>query len=273
MKQAVIFTDLDGTLLDHDTYGFEEARTALDALKGKSIPVIICSSKTRAEIEGYQRRMDLTAPFIAENGAAVFTPRDMLKKKRPAFVEKGAYYVAELGTPHKDLLEVWHQVKAIEGFRMQGFSEMTVEEIAALTGLSYEEASLAAMREYSEPFLFSEKADRLGFLERLLRERGLQITKGGRFYHMIGQSDKGKAVRMLREVYEEMFPGTRLWTVGLGDSANDIPMLIQVDTPIVIRKKTGGWEHVPARGPVIYSNKAGPQGWAETLEGVLSEET
>jgi mannosyl-3-phosphoglycerate phosphatase len=195
----------------------------------------------------------------------------MLKAKRAAFVEKGAYYVAELGTPHKELLATWQQVKAKEDFRMKGFSQMTAEEIAALTGLSSEEAGLAAMREYSEPFLFSETPERLALLVKLLQERALQVTRGGRFYHVIGQNDKGKAVKILQKAYKEMFPGKRLWAVGLGDSANDIPMLMHVDTPVVIRKKTGGWEHVPAMGPVIYSGKPGPQGWAETIHGILSK--
>ncbi|MCG7852909.1 MAG: HAD hydrolase family protein, partial [Methanosarcinaceae archaeon] len=47
----VVFTDLDGTLIDHDTYSYKAARPALAALKKQGIPLIFCTSKTRAEIE------------------------------------------------------------------------------------------------------------------------------------------------------------------------------------------------------------------------------
>ena len=142
---------------------------------------------------------------------------------------------------------------------------MTVEEIGARTGLPIEEARLAAMREYSEPFVFSDTADRLQRFERFVEQRGLQMTKGGRFYHLTGQNDKGKAVQVLKKLYAQTYPRTKLCAVGLGDSANDIPMLKKVDMPVVIRKKTGQWEDLQGIGPVVQSAKPGPKGWAEEV--------
>jgi len=269
MKKTLVFTDLDGTLMDHDTYAFEDAREIVEGLTKRSIPVIICSSKTRAEIETCQERMGLKAPFVVENGAAVFVPRGMLNMEKQSFVEKGPYQVVELGTPHVVLCDAWKRIKNINKLRMRGFSEMTPQEIADRTGLPLAEARLAAMREYTEPFVFSDTPDHMGLLEGGLREEGLKVTRGGRFYHVIGQNDKGKAVRILRRLYEETDPDTRFQTVGLGDSANDISMLLRVDNPVVIRKKTGRWEYVPAAGPVIYSGEPGPRGWAETVHSLL----
>jgi len=279
MKQILIFTDLDGTLIDHDTYDFKEARAALDQLRSRSIPVIICSSKTRAEIEVYRRRMGLSDPFIVENGGAVFVPSHTLDLSSPPpsrgrvwvgvkFVERGPYHVVELGVPYAHLCTIWKEIKK-KNFRMKGFSEMTIEEIAACTGLPLEEASLAARREYSEPFIFSDTSAQFRLLESLLQKRGLRITRGGRFYHMIGLNDKGTAVQVLRRVYANTYPDKRIWTAGLGDSANDIPMLRHVDMPIVIRKKTGEWEHIQGVEPVICSDKAGPRGWAEMIHTIL----
>jgi len=265
MRQFVIFTDLDGTLMDHDTYEFQEAEAALEVLRGQSIPVIICSSKTRAEIEACRRRMGVKAPFIVENGAAIFVPRDMLNLRGENFVARGDYHVLELGAPYAVLRNTWEAIKGAEKFRMRGFSEMSVEEIGELTGLSIEEARLAAMREYSEPFVFFDTAERLQRFERLVAQRGLQMTKGGRFYHLLGESDKGKAVQVLKKLYAQTYPRTKLWAVGLGDSANDIPMLKQVDLPVVIRKKTGQWEDLQGIGPVVRSAKPGPKGWSEEV--------
>jgi mannosyl-3-phosphoglycerate phosphatase len=269
MKKPLIFTDLDGTLMDHDTYAFEDARGVLEDLDKRSIPVILCSSKTRAEIETCQEKMGLNAPFVVENGAAVFVPQGMLHMEDQGAIEKGSYQVLELGTPYALLCDAWKRVKKAHDFHVKGFSEMTLQEIADLTGLPLKEARLAAMREYTEPFVFLDKPDRMPLLERALQEEGLEVTKGGRFYHLVGKNDKGKAVQILRRLYEKTNPHTRFKTLGLGDSVNDIAMLLCVDMPIVIRKKTGKWQYVPASRPVIYSGEPGPRGWAETVQGIL----
>lgn len=268
MKQIVVFTDLDGTLLDHDTYDFKEAEAVLQQLKSRAIPVIICSSKTRAEIEFYRRRMGLSGPFIVENGGAIFVPQHDLNLGDIGFVGKGPYRVVELGLPYATLCRIWNAIKMKGKFRMKGFNEMTVEEIVDVSGLSLEEASLAAKREYSEPFMFSDTSDQFQLLERLSHGQGVMITRGGRFYHLIGQNDKGRAVEVLKRVYADTYPDRNIWTAGLGDSANDVPMLKQVDMPIVIRKKSGEWERVPEINP-IYSDKPGPGGWAEVIQTIL----
>jgi predicted mannosyl-3-phosphoglycerate phosphatase (HAD superfamily) len=46
----LIFTDLDGSLLDHHTYSFAPAANYLDRLETQGIPVIPITSKTRAEV-------------------------------------------------------------------------------------------------------------------------------------------------------------------------------------------------------------------------------
>ena len=269
MKQILIFTDLDGTLIDYDTYDFKEAESVLNQLRSRSIPVIICSSKTQAEIEVYRQRMGFSNPFIVENGGAIFMPSHTFHLKDVNFVEKGSYRVVELGMPYAELCAIWKEIKNEKKFRMKGFSEMTIQEIAATTGLPVEEAALAAKREYSEPFIFSDTSAQLRLLASLFQEKGLKISKGGRFYHMIGENDKGRAVQILRKVYANMYPDKTIWTVGAGDSANDIPMLRHVDMPIVIRKKTGEWEHIQGIDSVVYSDKAGPRGWAEVIHTIL----
>jgi mannosyl-3-phosphoglycerate phosphatase len=57
----VVVTDVDGCLLD-ETYRWEPARPALDALKKRGIPLVLCSSKTRAEMEPLHADLGLDAP-------------------------------------------------------------------------------------------------------------------------------------------------------------------------------------------------------------------
>src|SRR5262249_7819522 len=77
MANFVVFTDLDGCLLDSVPYTYEPAVPALEALRAQGIPLVLVSSKTRAEIEPLRKQLDHHDPFIVENGAAVFVPRGL----------------------------------------------------------------------------------------------------------------------------------------------------------------------------------------------------
>ena len=46
----IIFSDLDGTLLDHDDYRWQAADPALARLRAANIPLVLNSSKTVPEI-------------------------------------------------------------------------------------------------------------------------------------------------------------------------------------------------------------------------------
>ena len=46
----IFFSDLDGTLLDHENYDWSAAKPALSELKRQGLPLILASSKTAAEI-------------------------------------------------------------------------------------------------------------------------------------------------------------------------------------------------------------------------------
>ena len=270
MEDFLIFTDLDATLVDHDTYGFEEARPTLEMLRKKSVPIIICSSKTRAEIEVYRQRMDLHGPFIVENGGAIFIPPATFDSPPEGMAMKGKYHVVELGTPYDVLRPMWQEIKVKEKLDMTGFSELTIREIVAHTDLPIAEARLAAIREYSEPFLFNDTMERFQVLESAAAQMGCRITRGGRFFHFTGPNDKGRAVQIVKELFLNASPDKKYTTVGLGDSANDIPMLRQVDIPVVIRKKSGKWESIEGMDSAIHSQSPGPKGWAEVIDQILS---
>ena len=109
MKE-VIFTDLDGTLLD-ENYSFKKAKPALDLVREKKIPLVICTSKTRAEIEVYRKKLRNNHPFISENGGAIFIPKKYFTKKFKYTKKTKDYYIIELGTPYEQLKKV---LKTIE---------------------------------------------------------------------------------------------------------------------------------------------------------------
>ncbi len=274
--QYLIFSDLDGTLLDHDTYSFHEAREALLGLKNKGIPLILCSSKTRAEMEGLRRELDNHDPFITENGAAVFIPRGLfgpldLKYLDLKYKEVEGYEVVELGIPYNKIKALFKKIKAETGLRAKGFSEMSPEQIAGVTGLDLGKAALAGQREYSEPFLLTEEipGNRWLLIEQAVQKKKLTLTRGGRFYHLTGPNDKGKAVRLLINLYQKI--NRSIVSIGLGDSPNDFPMLENVDLPVLIKKKTGHLEPWPGLTPVYHSREIGPKGWNEFVNHFLKE--
>ncbi len=258
-KFYLIFTDLDGTLLDHDSYDYRDAHEALNYIRHQRIPLILCSSKTKTEIEHYRKELGLEDPFIAENGAAIFVPKGTLDTRDMTFVEYRDYKVIELGTRYSRIKDLFAAIKAETGLKLSGFSEMSVDHVVELTGLGRDMAALAQQRDYSEPFLFLEEEARLADLERAAEKRGLKITRGGRFYHLIGDNDKGKAVQILKRLYET--EGQVLVSVGLGDSPNDFPMLENVERPVLVKKKDRQYAPWSKVKKVILTPDVGPKGW------------
>ena len=51
----VVFSDLDGSLLDRRTYSSDAARPALEALADTHVPLVFCTSQTRVEVEHHRR--------------------------------------------------------------------------------------------------------------------------------------------------------------------------------------------------------------------------
>jgi len=265
-----VFSDLDGTLLDHDTYGYEPARPALDLLKRGKIPLILCSSKTRAEMAGIRRQLKLEDPFISENGGAIYIPHKTFPIKDRSFRAQGKFQIIELGRPYEQLVSSLQAIREETGLPLLGFSDLSVDQIAERSGLERSVAALAQKREYSEPFLLEEEIPSLELLERAVRRRRLTMAQGGRFFHLMGDNDKGKAVRLVTALYREKYPD---WTtIGLGDSPNDFPMLENVDFPVLVGKKDGTHAPWKVRKDVFYTRGAGPEGWNEAVLTLLAKE-
>jgi len=262
----IVFSDLDGTLLDQETYSFEAARPALEALIQAGIPLIFCTSKTRLETERWRRALTNVHPFIVENGGAVFVPEGYFGSPVRFDKRDGGYDSLEFGAPYPDIRKALERIRASTGIPLRGFGDMAVEEIAERTGLSLRDAALAARREYDEPFLGVDERR----LPRIVQEAdalGFRVVSGGRFHHLVGGSDKGRAVWALKSLYEGSRGPVR--AIGLGDSANDEPMLRTVDIPVVVRRPDGGHLDVSDLPGLIVAPYAGSAGWREAVLGIL----
>lgn len=256
----VIFTDLDGTLLDHDTYSYKAAKDALSLIKRKKVPLVICSSKTRAEIEYYRKKLRNKDPFISENGGAIFIPKKYFDFKFKYDKKIKEYFIIKLGADYKKLIGVLKKIK--KKYKVKGFNDMTVKEVAKDTGLSLKEARLAKIREFDEAFRVLNKKNEREIL-KLIKKNNLNYTKGGRYYHIMGKSDKGKAVKILTRLFRKKFG--RIKTIGLGDSRNDFEMLDKTDVRYLVQRGNRSYaseKYKKARG-------IGPVGWNKAVKGVL----
>ncbi|KPL04404.1 MAG: hypothetical protein AMJ90_00805 [candidate division Zixibacteria bacterium SM23_73_2] len=271
-KKILVFTDLDGTLLDYHTYSFKPAIPALAELRKRGIPLIMCTSKTRAEIEVYQKKLKNHHPFIPENGGAIFLPKDYFKSVDFSLKEKDKYLVKEFGTTYQVLREKLFEVTGEFGLKVKGFGDMSPEEIQKDFGLSQNEASLAKKREYDEPFYFitSPEQDTLKIIQNEFTELGLNMVKGGKLFHLTGGSNKGEALRMLKKMYEKEWE-SELVSLGLGDSMNDLSMLLEVDYPVLVKLHNGNYkkEVLKRIKEPFLTEGIGPAGWNQAVFGIL----
>ncbi len=266
----VIFTDLDGTLLDHDSYGWEEAIPALKVCERFHIPIILVSSKTRAEMDVLRHKLGLSSPFISENGGGIFFPKEGTSKAPSGTILASDSWKWSLGLPYDFLVNRLKEIREELGWNIRGFSEMTPQEISQLTGLDLETANLASKREYDEPFIVLEKENRdFDPLHDAARRRELYVTTGGRFYHLHGKNDKGDAIEKVVSWYKQYYDDT--FTIALGDSPNDFSMLKRVNYPVLIRSSRpfpGIEENIPG---LRITRETGPKGWNGAVLDILGE--
>ena len=275
MPHLIVYTDLDGSLLDSTTYSYEAATPALTALREQGIPLVLVSSKTRAEMEPLRQRLAHHDPFIVENGGAVFVPHGLFDFPLERMRTRSPYQVIELGLPYHMLREVLKEIEEAVETPLHGFGDLSIEAIMQVTGLPHADAILAKQREYDEPYLLQGPQALIEEVCRQIVTRGLRWTKGGRLFHLMGKNDKGQAASVLLRCYlrQQRMSGQteRIETVGIGDSINDAALLAMVDYPILVQKPDGSYDpdiHLPG---MIRAPGIGPVGWNEAMLELLAQ--
>jgi len=270
MKNSIVFTDLDGTLLDFSTYSFEKALPALQLLEEKNIPLIVCSSKTRKEIEYYREKFGNNHPFISENGGGIFIPKSYFALGTYSLEfrisNENGYEVIRLGAHYIGLRKAIEVLRK-EGFKVKGFGDMTVKELAETANMNINEAEMAKNRDFDEPFIFEGIEEDTQKLFEAIKFKGFNFTQG-RFFHIIGNSDKGNAAAILIELYKKKLG--KILTIAIGDSPNDISMLEKVDYPIIVQKPDGTYDPRINLPNLIKAKGIGPNGWNHAVLSTLS---
>lgn len=264
--QLIIFTDLDGTLLERRTYDYREALPALDQVKERAIPLVFCSSKTRAEQEALRDHFGIKDPFIVEDGGAAYIDRGYFSFSFAHRCSRGPYLVIELGTPYDTIRRAVTDVAVETGIPLRGYGDMNAAEVAALTGLDAASAVRAKDREYEETLVDDLSPEELTRLERAFAGRGLTMTRGSSFFGVKGAHDKGAAARRLIELYRRQY-GDVIFA-GIGDGTNDESLLAAVDKPYLVERDGGGWVEMSAPGLNTVTG-VGPVGWRRAMSELI----
>jgi mannosyl-3-phosphoglycerate phosphatase len=274
--KIVVFTDLDATLLNAETYSWQYAEEAIEALRKREAALVMVTSKTLREVGSLYEELGFEDPFVFENGGGIAFRKETplgeylisWEPKIDGFRREG-FMVLALGMRYEELVKSLAQISAELGTPLLGFSAMSDEEVAKATGLPAEEAANARMRLFDEPFVMQEPSASLeGQVQGAATRRGLAVVKGGRFWHLIGHEGKGKAVSILMEAFRKRYG--EVVSIGLGDSPNDFPFLELVDIPVVLGK--------PAKAALVSSlperahpyDVPGPKGWNQAVLDILA---
>ena len=213
-----VVSDVDGTLMDH-SYDLTPAKETIETLQGLSIPVILCTSKTAAEVKVIRKELNLEDPYIVENGAAIYG--DSLNDVDGQII---------LGEKYEVLEEILRCISNEINYKLIPLNNLSDKDATELTGLKGYSLTLMRDRHWSMPFLNPPP-----FLEekilRCCKRFNVVIFKGNRMSHLLSiNSDKGKAINALKKYSKN--PNIKI--IGLGDSPNDLPLLKNSDFKIVI---------------------------------------
>lgn len=251
----IVFTDLDGSLMEHEGYSVEPARDALAQLARREIPLILNSSKTAAEIEAIQELLALRVPFVCENGAALHL---------------AAGETVVFGARREHWLKDVHALREDCEVDFQGFADWSAAAVSELTGLSHAQAKQAKQRIYSEPILWRDSEPALQRFQSALEKMDLRLLQGGRFLSIQGQFDKRDAIDWMVADTAKQQPADLPVVVALGDSPNDAAMLNAADVAVVIKSPKSDLIDCSGARRLIYSKHPGPTGWNEAMLEILA---
>lgn len=268
----LLFTDLDGTLLDHHTYKATVAQPALDALREAGIPVIFCSSKTFEEQRFYQQELGIHAPFIIENGSAICIPegyfpgvRFLLDKKIQGF----DLYVLAKTEAHK-IRTTLDLAAASAGLEIKGFASAPDAELSQATGLPNDALARLRTRWFTETLLMpaAQNLQAAEALRQKIAPEQLSLVRGGRFWTVQSNfAGKGFALRRMAQIFEQVF-SRKIPSVAIGDSQNDLSMLAVAERSFLVKKPNGTWSDIDLRH-IRRTNQIGPAGFAEAVWQML----
>lgn len=266
--QKVIFTDIDGTLLDSYFPDLNKAKKLVEKTLLNGIHLILCSSKTELEQDLIRSNIHLKEPFIVENGGATIIPLGYFKKSKFNHSKKFQNkYIIETGGSSFKIRSLLKKIRTKHKINFKGTSDLSIAELSKITKLSEDYAKRMIKRKYSETIVQIDSKDMAYFVTNL-EELGLKVIPGGQYFDITLGNDKGTAAKILMEIFRKEYENDVIF-FGIGDSKNDESMLSLMNHSILVQKPDASWQNL--RIDNLQKVKGiGTRGWEVALEIILN---
>jgi mannosyl-3-phosphoglycerate phosphatase family protein len=265
--QKVIFTDIDGTLLDSYFPDLNKAKKLVEKTAQNGIHLILCSSKTELEQDIIRSNIQLYEPFIVENGGAAIIPVGYFTKTKFIHLKKfKKKYLIETGGSSFKIRRLLKKIRTQHEIYFKGTSDLSIPELSKITKLSEDYAMRMVNRKYSETIIKIDSNDIPRFVN-IVEELGLKVIPGGQYFDITLGNDKGTAVKILMDIFRKEYENNVIF-FGIGDSKNDESMLSLMNLPILVQKADGSWQNLRIAN-LKKVKGIGPRGWEVALEIIL----
>ena len=260
-KQIIIFTDLDGSLLNKDTFRFDEIEDYFRELVSKGIKIIPNSSKTEAELSDFNKLYNFNLSFIAENGSSIHG-LNLIHGNLPNFISMGRtldkiYEIYKENIPN-DLKQ-----------KIILISKLNYKEQEKIFGLPLDKIKLAMKRNHSIPIKFTGSEVEKNELTKIINDAGLTVQTGGRIMNICDNVNKSKAIIKTLELIKNEIKNEVI-TIGVGDNQNDIDMLKETDYSCLVKNDNFDSSLINIDN-LIKSSEPSPMGWADVIKTAIQK--
>ena len=279
MPQIIIFTDIDNTLIQSHVIennmiihkkNYGNIKYIINKLNEKKIPLILCSSKTKAEQIKIRKDCSISDPFIVENGGAIYIPEDYFNSKifdsiinTDIKIKKiQNFHVLEIGQSFSNISKTLNKIRKENNMDFKVFHDYSEIELVKKIGMSREDVKLMLNREYGETILEIDENHENKMIKSC-KDYNLNMIKGSLYYTVSAMHDKGKAVSILKKIFQ-LNSKENIEFVAIGDAMNDLTMLKNVDHPFLVRNSHNQYANIRLTN-LKKAEGVGPFGWEEIV--------
>ena len=257
-NKILIFTDLDGSILDRDTFKFDQIKQYMKKVLNSGILIIPNSSKTESEIVEFNQELGENLAYISENGS-VINGLNLLNSNFPNKII--------LSREKEELVEVFKN-KVPENLqnKCKFISNLKKKDQINTFGLGETKLKYALDRKYTEPFLFEGRKNEKKELTKILKKNSLTIQEGGRVINLCDNVNKVKSMNKILKIYKKI--ESNIEVIAVGDNYNDLDMLKNSDLPCLVFNDQFKEDQINIDNLII-SNRPSPEGWADVVKKAL----
>ena len=257
-KDILIFTDLDGSLLNHSNFEFYTIKPFILKCLRNNIRIIPNTSKTKNEVEFFSEQLGVDIPFIVENGSAIHN-LDLVcshfgKNNKSLILSRTADEIFEIFN-NKVPLSLRNQCLFLK--------DMNASKQSKVLGLNGEQLTSALNRLYSIPLIFNGPIEIKNELISIFNDLDIKLHEGGRVINICDNCSKGDAMKIILKKMEDI--KKKYHSIVIGDSPNDISMLALSNQPCVVPLPDQENLKKLKLKKVIRANQVAPDGWKEVV--------